>query len=75
MLFYLAPAIQTRMLVTFDESLNPLPVTVRVGQVSSAHSLFPPKHSHNFSCCMANFQFFSSACLLISMAVFIVLYA
>ncbi len=34
MLFYLAPAIQTRMLVTFDESLNPLPVTVRVGQVS-----------------------------------------
>ncbi len=33
MLFYMAPAIQTRMLVTFDEALNPLPVTVRVGQV------------------------------------------
>ena len=33
MLYYLAPAIQTRMLVTFDEDLNPLPVTVRVGQV------------------------------------------
>ena len=34
MLFYLTPAIQPRMLVTFDEDLNPLPVTVRVGQVS-----------------------------------------
>ena len=33
MLFYLTPAIQPRMLVTFDEELNPLPVTVRVGQV------------------------------------------
>ena len=33
MLFYLSPAIQPRMLVTFDEELNPLPVTVRVGQV------------------------------------------
>jgi 26S proteasome regulatory subunit N1 len=32
MLFYLTPAIQPRMLVTFDEELNPLPVTVRVGQ-------------------------------------------
>ena len=33
MLFYLTPAIQPRMLVTFDEDLNPLQVTVRVGQV------------------------------------------
>ncbi len=34
MLFNLALAIQPRMLVTFDENLQPLPVTVRVGQVS-----------------------------------------
>jgi hypothetical protein len=34
MLFTLALAIQPRMLVTFDENLQPLPVTVRVGQVS-----------------------------------------
>ncbi len=32
MLFFLTPAIQPRMLVTFDEELNRLPVTVRVGQ-------------------------------------------
>lgn len=32
MLYFLTPAIQPRMLVTFDESLSPLPVTVRVGQ-------------------------------------------
>lgn len=32
LLYSLAPAIQPRMLVTFDESLNPLPVSVRVGQ-------------------------------------------
>ena len=37
MLFYLTPAIQARMLVTFDEELNPLPVTVRVGQVTRHH--------------------------------------
>jgi len=32
MLFNLALAMQPRMLVTFDEKLQPLPVTVRVGQ-------------------------------------------
>lgn len=32
LLYYLTPAIQPRMLVTFDEELNPLPVDVRVGQ-------------------------------------------
>lgn len=32
MLFNLALAMQPRMLVTFDENLQPLPVTVRVGQ-------------------------------------------
>ncbi|XP_076803657.1 26S proteasome non-ATPase regulatory subunit 2-like [Clavelina lepadiformis] len=32
MLYTLVPAIQPRMLVTFDEELNPLPVSVRVGQ-------------------------------------------
>lgn len=32
LLYFLALAIQPRMLVTFDESLRPLPVPVRVGQ-------------------------------------------
>lgn len=32
MLFHLVPAMQPRMLVTFDEDLQPLPVSVRVGQ-------------------------------------------
>lgn len=32
MLYNLVPAMQPRMLVTFDESLKPLPVPVRVGQ-------------------------------------------
>ena len=32
MLFNLALAIQPRMLITFDEELKPLPITVRVGQ-------------------------------------------
>lgn len=32
LLYYLTAAIQPRMLVTFDEELNPLPVDVRVGQ-------------------------------------------
>ena len=40
MLFYLTPAIQPRMLVTFDEELNPLPVTVRVGQVRINRHIF-----------------------------------
>ena len=33
MLYYLTPAIQPRMLVTFDETLSPTSITVRVGQV------------------------------------------
>lgn len=32
LLYYLTPAIQPRMLVTFDEEMEPLPVDVRVGQ-------------------------------------------
>ena len=32
LLFYLTSAFQPRLLMTFDESLHPLPVTVRVGQ-------------------------------------------
>jgi len=32
LLYYLTAAIQPRMLVTFDEQMNPLPVDVRVGQ-------------------------------------------
>ena len=32
LLYGLVPAIQPRMLVTFDEKLNSLPVSVRVGQ-------------------------------------------
>lgn len=33
-LYGLVAAMQPRMLVTFDEELRPLPVSVRVGQVS-----------------------------------------
>lgn len=32
LLYFLVPAIQPRMLITFDEDLKPLPVPVRVGQ-------------------------------------------
>ena len=32
LLYSLAPAIQPRMLVTFDEKMRPMPVPVRVGQ-------------------------------------------
>ena len=32
MLFNLSLAMQPRMLITFDEKLQPLPITVRVGQ-------------------------------------------
>ena len=32
LIFYVTPAIQPRLLMTFDEDLKPLPVTVRVGQ-------------------------------------------
>lgn len=34
-LYGLVAAMQPRMLVTFDEELRPLPVSVRVGQVSN----------------------------------------
>lgn len=34
-LYGLVAAMQPRMLVTFDEELRPLPVSVRVGQVKS----------------------------------------
>ncbi len=37
MLFNLSLAMQPRMLITFDEKLQPLPVTVRVGQVSKSY--------------------------------------
>jgi 26S proteasome regulatory subunit N1 len=32
MLFFLAPSMQPRFLITLNEDLEPLPVTVRVGQ-------------------------------------------
>lgn len=38
-LYGLVAAMQPRMLVTFDEELRPLPVSVRVGQVKT-HNLF-----------------------------------
>lgn len=34
-LYSLVAAMQPRMLVTFDEELRPLPVSVRVGQVGA----------------------------------------
>lgn len=34
MLYFLVTAMYPRFLITLDEELNPLPVTVRVGQVS-----------------------------------------
>jgi hypothetical protein len=40
MIFNLSLAMQPRMLVTFDEKLQPLPVTVRVGQVWNILVLF-----------------------------------
>ena len=42
LLYGLATAMQPRMLVTFDEELRPLPVSVRVGQVQSAKILLLP---------------------------------
>lgn len=39
-LYGLVAAMQPRMLVTFDEELRPLPVSVRVGQVrTAAHTM------------------------------------
>jgi 26S proteasome regulatory subunit N1 len=35
LLFCISTAIQPRMLITVDEQLNPLPVSVRVGQAVS----------------------------------------
>jgi len=37
MLYFLAVAIRPRMLMTVDESGEPLTVTVRVGQVRARH--------------------------------------
>lgn len=37
-LYGLVAAMQPRMLVTFDEELRPLPVSVRVGQVRGSQS-------------------------------------
>ena len=39
MLYMIAPAMQPRMLVTLDQDLKPLPVSVRVGQVSTKRVL------------------------------------
>lgn len=39
LLYCLVPAIQPRMLVTFDENLQPLPVPVRVGQAVDVVSI------------------------------------
>lgn len=39
-LYNLVTAMQPRMLVTFDEELRPLPVSVRVGQVCSLINIF-----------------------------------
>lgn len=39
-LYGLVAAMQPRMLVTFDEELRPLPVSVRVGQVNPWKSIF-----------------------------------
>jgi 26S proteasome regulatory subunit N1 len=33
MLYFLVPAMSPRFMITLGEDLNPLPVTVRVGQV------------------------------------------
>jgi 26S proteasome regulatory subunit N1 len=35
MLYFLVTAMYPRFLITLDEKLNPIPVTVRVGQVSA----------------------------------------
>ena len=39
-LYYLTPAIQPRMLVTFNEELSPLSVNVRVGQVRERQKIY-----------------------------------
>ena len=43
LLYSLVPAMQPRMLVTFDEDLSALPVSVRVGQVGAAGVCLYPK--------------------------------
>jgi hypothetical protein len=54
LLYYLTPAIAPRMLTTFDEDLNPLQVTVRVGQVCSnshgALATFGPQTPQHLNC-------------------------
>jgi 26S proteasome regulatory subunit N1 len=51
LLYGLAPAMHPRMLVTFDEDLKPLPVSVRVGQVIATqigHQLYVYNYYINF---------------------------
>jgi hypothetical protein len=49
LLFTLAAAMQPRMLVTFDEELNPLPVPVRVGLVSFTNCYLAQQISVSYS--------------------------
>jgi len=44
MLYFLVTAMYPRFLITLDGDLNPLPVTVRVGQVQQ-HPLLPRQHA------------------------------
>ena len=47
MLYFLVPAMYPRFLITLDEDLEPKPVTVRVGTVSSRiHALFRSFQTH-----------------------------
>ena len=46
LLYGLATAMQPRMLVTFDEQLNPLPVSVRVGQAVDVVGAVSPHDLH-----------------------------
>jgi hypothetical protein len=41
MLYFLVTAMYPRFLITLDEELNSVPVTVRVGQVSATHNRKP----------------------------------
>ena len=49
MLYFLTPALYPRFLITLDEELNPMPVTVRVGQVSKLDVFF----DHALTCVQA----------------------
>jgi hypothetical protein len=46
MLYYLVPAMYPRFMITLDEDLKNLPVTVRVGQVRHNHDI--PRLSYGF---------------------------